>query len=67
MALDGIHDLFALVVYGRIKAQLVNDISTFLVAAGDADDVGAFLLGDLAHQRANSPRGGRHQHRLTVF
>src|SRR5262249_46532488 len=48
-----------------VKAQFVDDIRTFLIAAGDADGAATLDLGDLSDHAADRTRGSGDDYRLT--
>lgn len=48
------------VVNASIKTQFLDDVTTFFIATGNADDAATFQLGDLSDYRPNRATGGSH-------
>ena len=57
-------DVFGLVVDARVEAEVVDHPGALRGRAGDADHARALHLGDLARDRPDPARGGRHEERL---
>src|ERR1700694_1905365 len=67
MLLQGLLDIFALVVNGGIEAQFLDNVAALLGASGNSHHPAALNLSDLSSHHAHCPGRARNHHRLPGF